>query len=99
MLRRDTIAFYGFISTLYWAIEDVKKALAGADWQYKRVDYPLVGTVQQQIVLIRQFCEEMLALMPQVVQMGGTVPDDPMSVIEVWLSMVEDDGETASGEE
>ena len=99
LLRHDTVAFYGFISTLYWAIQDVKKALAGADWQYKRVDYPLVGTVQQQIVLIRQFCEEMLTLMPQVVQMGGTVPDDPMSVIEVWLSMVEDDGETASGEE
>ena len=42
-------------------------------------------------MLVRQFCNEMLALMPEVVLLGGSVPDDPMSVIEVWLSMAEDE--------
>ena len=87
MLRRDTIAFYGFISALYWAIQDVKKRLVGEDWQYKRADYPLASTMQEQVALVRQLCNEMLGLMPEVVKLGGSVPDDPMSVIEVWLSM------------
>ena len=89
LLRRDTIAFYGFISALYWAIQDVKKRIIGESWQYRRVDYPLVGTMQEQVALVRQFCQEMLALMPEVARLGGSIPEDPMSVIEVWLSMVE----------
>lgn len=90
MLRRDTVAFYGFISTLYWTIQDVKKRIVGESWRYQRIDYPLVSTMQEQVTLVRQFCNEMLALMPEVVRLGGSVPDDPMSVIEVWLSMAED---------
>ena len=90
LLRRDTVAFYGFISTLYWAIQEVQKRIAGESWQYKRVDYPLASTMQEQVALVRQLCNEMLALMPEVVQLGGSVPDDPMSVIDVWLSMAED---------
>lgn len=89
LLRRDTVAFYGFISALYWAIQDVKKRIVGESWHYKRAAYPLVGTLPEQVTLVRQFCNEMLALMPEVVQLGGSVPDDPMSVIEVWLSMAE----------
>ena len=91
MLRRDTVAFYGFISALYWAIQDVKKRIIGESWHYKRVDYPLASTMQEQVTLVRQFCNEMLALMPEVVLLGVSVPDDPMSVIEVWLSMAEDE--------
>jgi len=89
MLRRDTVAFYGFISALYWAIQDVKKRLVGESWRYKRTDYPLAGTLQEQVALVRQLCNEMLALMAEVVRLGGSVPDDPMSIIEVWLSMAE----------
>ncbi len=95
LLRRGTIAFYGFISALYWAIQDVKKRIIGESWQYRRVDYPLVGTMQEQVALVRQFCQEMLALMPEVARLGGSIPEDPMSVIEVWLSMAE----SAEGEE
>lgn len=79
-----------FISILYWTIQDVKKRIVGESWRYKRIDYPLVSAMQEQVALVRQFCDEMLALMPDVVRLGGSVPDDPMSVIEVWLSMVED---------
>ncbi len=89
ILRHDTVAFYGFISALYWAIQDVKKRIIGESWQYTRMDYPLVGTMQEQVALVRQFCHEMLTLMPEVAKLGGSIPEDPMSVIEVWLSMVE----------
>ncbi len=89
LLRRDVIAFYGFISALYWAIQDVKKRVVGEGWQYKRVSYPSAATLRDEIALVRQFCGEMLALMPEVVSLGGSVPEDPMSIIEVWLSMVE----------
>ena len=92
VLRHDTVAFYGFINALYWAIQDVQKRIVGESWHYKRIDYPLVRTVQEQVTLVRQLCHEMLALMPEVVQLGGTVPDDPMSLIEVWLSMAESAG-------
>jgi hypothetical protein len=89
LLRRDTVAFYGFISTLYWAIQDVKRRIVGAGWQRERSRYPLARTLQEEVALVREFCAEMLALMPEVVRLGGSVPDDPMSIIEVWLSMVE----------
>lgn len=93
LLRHDTVAFYGFTGALYWAIQEVKKRIAGEGWQYQRANYPLAGTLQEQIALVRQFCNEMLALMPEVVKIGGDVSEDPMSVIEVWLSMAESTGE------
>jgi hypothetical protein len=89
LLRRDTVAFYGFISALYWAIQDVKKRVVGEGWQYKRVSYPPAATLRDEIALVRQFCDEMLALMSEVVSLGGSVPEDPISIIEVWLSMAE----------
>jgi hypothetical protein len=92
VLRHDTMAFYGTISALYWAIQNVKKHIVGESWHYQRIDYPLVSTMQEQVTLVRQLCQEMLALMPEVVQLGGSVPGDPMSVIEVWLSMTESAG-------
>lgn len=92
LLRRESVAFYGFINTLNWAIQEVKKGIAGESWHYERIDYPLVSTMQEQVTVVRQLCDEMLASMPEVVRLGGSVPDDPMSVIEVWLSMAEDAG-------
>lgn len=89
LLRRDTIAFYGFISALYWTIQEVKKHLAGADWHYQRANYPPAAMMAEQVALIRQLCNEMLVLMPEVVNLGGTIPEDPMSLIEIWLSMAE----------
>lgn len=38
---------------------------------------------------MRRFCNEMLSLMPEVIKLGGHVPEDPISVIEKWLSMAE----------
>lgn len=87
--RRDTVAFYGFVSALYWAIQNVKRHVTGASWKYRRVDFALVCTQQEQAVMLRQLCEEMLALMPKVEALGGYVPDNPMQVIDRWLEMVD----------
>lgn len=89
LLRRDNIAFYGFISTLYWTIQQVKKHIAGENWQYQNTKYPLAKTLQEEVALVRHFCNEMLVLMPEVVKLGGHVPEEPMSIIELWLSMAE----------
>ncbi|GAC1697825.1 MAG: hypothetical protein NVS9B9_20340 [Ktedonobacteraceae bacterium] len=50
----------------------------------------LATTQQAQVALIRQLCNEMLKVMPHVAARGAYIPDDPMSVIEVWLSMVQE---------
>lgn len=65
----------------------MKKRIAGEGWQYQRTNYPLAATPQEGIALVRQLCNEMLALMPEVVKLGGSVPEDPMPVVEVWLDM------------
>ena len=93
LLRRDTVAFYNLLDTLYWTIQEVKKHIAGESCQYQRTKYPLAKTLQEEVTLVRHFCEEMLALMPEVVKLGGHVPEDPMSIIELWLSMAESPAE------
>lgn len=90
ILRHDTIASYGFINTIYWAIQNVKRYITGEEWKYQRVDFPLACTPQEQATLVRQLCQEMLALMPQVAAMGGYVPENPMALIELWLEMVKE---------
>lgn len=61
----------------------------GESWQYQRIRYPLARNLQEEIALVRRFCNEMLSLMPEVIKLGGHVPEDPISVIEKWLSMAE----------
>lgn len=83
----NTIAFYGFSSAIYWALQNVKRALAGEVWRYRRIDFPLAATQQEQVAMVRQLCQELLEIMPRVAEPGGYVPENPMEVIEVWLSM------------
>ncbi|GAC1376859.1 MAG: hypothetical protein NVSMB44_45880 [Ktedonobacteraceae bacterium] len=39
------------------------------------------------MALIRQLCAEMQEEMKKLVAQGGQVPDDPMSIVEIWLSI------------
>lgn len=50
----------------------------------------LAITQQAQAMLIRELCNEMLKVMPYATALGADVPEDPMSVVEVWLSMVQE---------
>ena len=89
LLRGDTVALYGFLSSTYYALQEVKRLAAGKPQRYAHGSIKTLATTPQaQVVLIRQLCAEMLEVMSRVAALGSYVPEDPMSVIEVWLSMV-----------
>ena len=90
MLRGDTVALYGFLGSTYYALQEVKRF--GGRGHRNVIQHgsikTLATTSQAQVALIRQLCSEMLEVMPHIAALGGYVPEDPMSVIEVWLSMI-----------
>ncbi len=89
MLRGDTVALYGFLGSTYYALQEVKRLAAGTPQRYQHGSIKTLATTPQaQVMLIRQLCDKMLEVMPHIADLGGYVPEDPMSVIEVWLSMV-----------
>ncbi len=89
MLRGNTFALYGFLNTTDLALQEAKRLVAGKPQRYKYDDRAekIATTSQGHIALIRNMCHEMLEVMEQATALGAYVPDDPMSVVEVWLSM------------
>ncbi|GAC1576201.1 MAG: hypothetical protein NVS4B1_02640 [Ktedonobacteraceae bacterium] len=91
MLRGDTVALYGFLGAAHYALQEVKRLVADEPQCFQHCSIKMLATTQQaQVALIRQLCNEMLKVMPHVAARGAYIPDDPMSVIEVWLSMVQE---------
>lgn len=91
MLRGNTFFLHGFLNTTDLALQEAKRLVAGKPQHYKYDDAvnKIAPTSQAQVTLIRELCHEMLGVMEQAAALGAYVPDDPMSVIEVWLSMVQ----------
>jgi predicted nucleotidyltransferase len=91
MLRGNTVALYGFLGATYYTLQEVKRLVAGEPQRYNHGSIKTLAiTSQEQVVLIRQLCNEMLEVMEQAAALGAYVPDDPMSVTEVWLSMAKE---------
>ncbi|GAC1479061.1 MAG: hypothetical protein NVS2B12_33770 [Ktedonobacteraceae bacterium] len=55
--------------------------------RWQRMSIPFATTRAEQVALIRQLCAEMQEEMKKLVAQGGQVPDDPMSIVEIWLSI------------
>ncbi len=90
MLRGDTVALYGFLSATHYTLQEMKRLAAGEPQRFRQGSIKTLAITQQaQVALIRELCHEMLEVMPRLVDLGAYVPEDPMSVIEVWLSMAE----------
>lgn len=87
LLRGDVVAWYSFMTAISQALQDVRRRIAGEEPHYHHVVFPLVTTRAQQVAQIRKLCSEMLGEMPKLAALGGHVPDDPMAVIELWLSI------------
>lgn len=88
MLRGDSVALYGFLGATHYTLEELKRIAAAEPQRYQHGSIKtLAVTRQQQVALIRQLCHDMLVLTPKLVEMGVSAPDDPMSVIELWLSI------------
>jgi hypothetical protein len=88
MLRGETVALYGFLGSTHYTLQELTRIAAGEPQRFNHGSIEtLAVTRQEQIALIRQQCNTMLSLTPELVAMGASAPEDPMSVIEVWLSM------------
>ena len=87
VLRGDLIMGDRFIFGNAYLLQDVKQGVAGEVLHWQRISIPFATTRAEQMALIRQLCAEMQGEMSNLVAQGGQVPDDPMSIIEVWLSI------------
>jgi hypothetical protein len=87
VLRGDLIMGDRFIFGNAYLLQDVKQRVAGEARHWQRMRLPFPTTRVEQVALIRQLCAEMREEMRKLVAQGGQVPDDPMSIIEVWLSI------------
>jgi hypothetical protein len=87
VLRGDIIMGDRFIFGNAYLLQDVKQRVAGEALHWQRLNLPFPTSRAEQIALIRQLCTQMQEEMRKLVLQGGQVPDDPMSIIEVWLSI------------
>ncbi len=91
MLRGDTVALYGFLGGTHCMLQEAKRLVAGEPQRYNHGSIKTLATTPHtQVALIRNMCSEMLVAMEQAEALGVYVPEDPMSVVEVWLSMMEE---------
>lgn len=89
--RYDAVDFHMLLDWLHNALLDVQRAVDGTPWQYHGGSYAkLAHTRQEQIAAFRDLCNRMLALMPEVERMGGTIPASPMVPVEFRLQMLEE---------
>jgi predicted nucleotidyltransferase len=90
MLRDDPVAFQEFLETLHGLLREAEGLVAGKIVPYQgRAFAKLYLTQELRVTAIRELCERMLQLMPQVERMGGYVYASPMSVVNIWLAMAE----------
>jgi Streptomycin adenylyltransferase len=88
MLRRDQVYFHMLADMVERTLTEVARLVEGRSWTYRSGSaVRLAVTQREQIALVRQLAARMLELMPQVVTLGGYIPDDPMRVIEQLLSL------------
>lgn len=86
----DTVHFHILQDWLHEGIHEVERLLEGRVSTYHAGSYTrLAVTPKEQIAAHRALCQQMLTLMPRVIEMGGTVPSSPIPVIEARLAMVE----------
>jgi Streptomycin adenylyltransferase len=89
LLRRDLVKYHMLLDWLHSSIREVQAALQGEQVPYRGSSYvTFYATQEEQVAALRQLCDEMEALMPQVVQLGGYVPSSPRSVIEMRLALI-----------
>ena len=89
LIRQDYVSFHKSLDWLHGLVDSVKRLTAGEAPRYRGGS--LVGmatTLEEQVEAVRQVCERMLELMPEVKGLGGRVPASPMSAIEILLRLV-----------
>lgn len=86
--------FVSYLIELERALQGVKAALRGEHAAYvKSTNRQMFMTYAACAAILREFCDEMEGLMPQVVQLGGYVPASPRAIIELRLALATDERE------
>lgn len=87
-IRRDKVYFHRFLNLLHGILWNVRRLVAGEPYAWRRESFlrTMVAPAAE-ITALRQVCYEMLDVMQDVEKLGGTVPDSPMSTIEILLHL------------
>lgn len=88
IVREDTLLFNSWLDELHWLVNDVEALLSGEEPVFDaRKRLLLALTADEQKEALRRVCHQMAALGSLIVEMGGYVPDEPMSAVEKRLSL------------
>jgi hypothetical protein len=89
IVREDTLLFNSWLDELHWLVNDVEGLLSGEEPIFNpKKRLPLALTAKEQKEALRGVCQRMAALGSAVVELGGYVPDEPMSAVERRLALV-----------
>lgn len=89
LLQGNTVQFHTLLRWLENSIREVQAALQGEQSRFTKASrIQLCCTQEEQVAVLRSLCDEMEALMPGVVDLGGYVPASPRSVIEMRLLLL-----------
>jgi hypothetical protein len=86
LIRKDNIFFHKFLDILHGILWDVRRLVAGKPDQWLKGSLVKMAITQEsQIMSLRQVCQEMMDVMPEVEKMGGSVPIEPISTIDILI--------------
>jgi predicted nucleotidyltransferase len=89
--RDDAVFVAHWLEELTRLVHEVERRIQARDLEYKRGSYSeLKVTPAEQIEAIRQLCERMEKLMPEVERQGGYVSKSPMCTIEIIIGIVQE---------
>lgn len=86
--------FVSYLIELERALQGVKAALRGERAAYvKSTSRQMSMTFASCAAVLREICDEMEGLMPQVVQLGGYVPASPRAIVETRLALATEESD------
>jgi hypothetical protein len=92
LVRQDQVRFHIILDCLHGLVRSVKRLVTGEVSRYQRGSLVGLATTQgEQVGRVRRICGQMLDLMSEVENLGGSVPSSPMLAIETLLGLAEQD--------
>jgi hypothetical protein len=88
-LRGWDVAVQAMLTALREHVERARRLIAGEPPRFRRYApaMSLAATPAAQAAAVRALCDEMEALMPEVVRLGGEVPQGARAQVERWLAV------------
>lgn len=91
LAARRFALFAAYLIELEQALQGVKAALRGEPAPFvKSTDRQMSVTHAGCAALLREVCDEMESLMPQVVELGGYAPAAPLALVETRLALAQE---------